>query len=682
MNLSKRDLARIQKHTSKKTPQGVAQTVRSSAKWEQSKENRDLLWDCYADWEGMRSLREEHKRNQRYKNGHQWDDLIVDPDNPSRKIREKEYISRKGKTPITNNLIQQIDRNILGQMISNPSQPVVVSRSEDDIEYGEMLTNTLQYGLNLNKYGVLKKSALSYLCSAGMSVAKVRYGVWSQKNRSDVVVDIININRFFFNQDAEDPRLTDIYRMGEIHDYTWNELKRDFFTGSDADMDVLKEEYRGVTENARKMATDTAEENLTNLDFFISSSNSKYRVFEVWIKQIRSVEYVHDKAKGEEIFDEAHGGAYYEHINATRRAQMEAYGLDEETIQGQLVEHRTIAEEYWEARWLTPNGICLKRMETPYLHQGTPYVIGSMPRIDGVSKPLYSHITDTNRTINRHSTLIDFSLASSSKGCLMIPKSMLAHTPLSEISKQYSRTDGILVYDDSSAVVNKPAQLSSSPIPAGAFDFLSMEIQQLKEISGLSGALAGQASRSGTPSSLYAQQAQNSMLNFVVLFDCFADFNREVAEKVLKTQMQYYTTRRYVDISGQVYDKTAIMYEPQVVDKIIDWNVIISEGTDTPAFRQLHDDLLKYLFEAGAINAEMLLENSSAPQAKKLLAQVRMAKTQMQQGQMGEVAQQMENINISQMQTDPNALAMVQDLYNDKLQAQPIPLPKEARATA
>ena len=36
----------------------------------------DLLIKCRNDWEAMRTLREEHKRNQRYKNGHQWDDLI------------------------------------------------------------------------------------------------------------------------------------------------------------------------------------------------------------------------------------------------------------------------------------------------------------------------------------------------------------------------------------------------------------------------------------------------------------------------------------------------------------------------------------------------------------------------------------------------------------------------------
>lgn len=675
MSLSINDLARIKKYSGKKTPQGVAQMVRASQKWEANTEYKKILWDCWKDWEAMRTLREEHKRNQRYKNGRQWDDLMTDPDDPTKKISEKEYISRQGKTAITNNLMQQIDRNILGQMLSNPTQPVVVSRSEDDIEYGEMLTNTLQYGLELNKYSVLKKAALSYLASAGFCVAKVRYGMWPTKNRTDVIVDMINVNRFFFNQDSEDPRLTDIYRMGEIHDYTWNELKRDFFTGKEQDMRVLQEEYRNIIEQ-RNDENNTAENNLEHLDFYGYGTPNKYRVFEVWRKCVRVVEYVHDKAKGEELFDEIHGSAYYDAINEERMMQMRNYGIDEESIKSQLIEHRSIAEEYWEALWLTPNGICLKRMETPYEHQLTPYIIGVMPRVDGIIKPLYSHITDTNRTINRHSTLIDFAIASSAKGVLMVPKSMLQHNTLKEIGQQYARTDGMIVYDDSKPTSQKPTQLATSAIPAGTFEFLNLEIQQLKEISGLSGALSGQASRSGTPSSLYAQQAQNSMLNFVLLFDCFADFNKEVAEKVLKTQMQYYSTRRHVDISGQIYNKTAIYYEPEVTEKIVDWNVVVAEGTDTPVFRQLHDDMLKYLFEGGAINAEMLLENSSAPFSKKLLAQIRAAKQQMQQGQMAGAAQEMENMDLSQMQTDPNSLAMVQQMYNDNIATVPIQQPK------
>lgn len=674
-NLSNRDLGRIAKHTPKKAPSGVAATIKASQKWEASKEYQDLLWDCWADWEAMRTMREEHKRNQRYKNGHQWDDLITDPDNPTRKIREKEYISRQGKSPIQHNQIQQIDRNILGQMLSNPTQPVVVSRSEDDSSYSEMLTNTLQYGLQLNKYSVLKKSALSYLASAGMCVAKVRYGMWSTKNRTDVYVDLVNINRFFFNQDAEDPRLTDIYRLGEIHDYSWRELVRDFFSGRNSDIKALREEYSNIAEYVRQQETNTAEENLANLDFYGYVNNGKYRVYEVWRKQVRTVEYVHDKARGKEIFDEVHGPAYYNAINAERRAQLTMAGFDEETIQSQLIDHSTIAEEYWEALWLTPKGTCIKRFETPYKHQSHPYIIGTMPRIDGVSKALYSHIVDMNRTLNRHFTMFDFALASAAKGCLLVPASMLKHNTLEEITSQYNKTNGVIVFDDGQPLSQKPIQLSSSPIPAGAMEFINAELSQLREISGLSGALSGQAPRSSMPSSLYAQQAQNSMLNFVLMFDCFADFNKEVAEKTLQTQMQYYTTKRHVDISGQTYDQTATYYDPLVVDKIVDWNVVVTEGTDTPIFRQMHDELLKYLFDAGAINVELLLENTSAPQAKKLLAQVRAAKEQMENGQMQQAAQGMQNMDLSQLGTDPASLAAVQRLYNENIATVPIQQP-------
>ena len=679
MNLTSKDLARIKKHSGKSSPLGVAKMVKVSQRWENNKANSDLLWDCWKDWESLRGMREEHKRNQRYKNGQQWDDLIPDPDNPHRMIREREYISRQGKSAIQNNLIQQIDRNILGQMLSNPTQPVVICRSDDDTPYGEMLTNTLQYGLDLNKYGILQKSALSYLASSGLCVAKVRYGMWSMKNRSDVYVDIVNVNRFFFNQDAEDPRLTDIRRIGEIHDYTWNELTRDFYSGSEVDMKALREEYANIAEYCRQHETNTAEENLRNLDFYGASNNGKYRVYEVWTKCIRKVEYVHDKALGEEYFDETHGYEHFEAINAARRLQLEAAGLDEDTIESQLIEHESRAEEYWMAQWLTPRGTCIKKMETPFAHQGYPYIIGTMPRIDGVSKPLYSHITDINRTINRHLTLVDFSIASAAKGCLMIPKSMLQHATVEQIAAEYNKTDGILVYDDSSPIVNKPTQLASSPIPAGTFDFINAEIAQLREVSGLSGELSGQAPRVSMPSSLYAQQAQNSMLNFVLLFNCFSDFNKEVAEKVLQTQMQYYTTRRHVDISGKAFDKTAVYYEPQVVDKIVDWNIVISEGVDTPVFRQLSDDLLKYLFEAKAITVELLLENSSAPFAKRLLSQIRNAQQQMQDGMMQGAVEGMQNIDLSQMQSDPQSLAMVQQLYNDKMQNVEIRQPKVVR---
>lgn len=674
MNLSERDLARIAKHPSKKATKGVAQSIKESRGWKRSKEYRLLLEKCRNDWESMRVLREEHKRNQRYKNGHQWDDLILDPDNPTRYIAEKEYISRQGKTAVQNNLIQQIDRNIHGQALSNPTQPVVVSRSEDDTSYSEMLTNTLQYGFKLNRYSTLKTAALESLVSAGFCVAKVGYGLWSTKNRSDVKIEYVNFNRLFFNQDAEKPDLEDLERIGEIHDYTWNEMRYNFFTGKESDMKALREEYRGVMDELAQLESDTAENNLRYLDFFVSSHNNKYRVFEVWTREARNVEWVWDKAKGEEIIDEVNGHAYYEAINEARRIQLMAYGFSAEEVESQLIEHETKVESYWVAQWLTPNGICLKRMETPYAHQSHPYIVGSMPRIDGVVTPLYSHLRDIQRTINRHLTLIDYALAHSAKGVLMVPSSMLQHTTLDEIRREYSSTNGCLVFDDSKAVVNKPTQLTTSPIPAGTFDFINTEIKQLQEVSGLSGALSGQIAKSGTPSSLYAQQAQNSMLNFVLLFECFREFNAMVAEKTLRTQMQYYTTRRHVDISGQAYNDTAVYYEPEAINKIIDWNIVVTEATDTPIFRQMADDMLWKLFEMKAINVEMLLDNSSLPFAQKLLAEVRAAQQQMQEGNAAMAQQTLGGMDMATLQQQMGGGAVptqaMASLYDQMGQAQ------------
>lgn len=667
--LSKSDLARIKKYSGKK--QSIAQTVARSQSYEQSQENHTLLQLCWQDWSNMHSIREEHRRNQRYKNGQQWDDLMKDPDHPYRYIREREYISRQGRTPITNNLVQQIDRNIHGQMLSNPTQPVVISRTEDDVPLSDMLTNALQKGLDLNKYGIQRISHLESLLSAGYCVAKVRYGIWDTKNRSDVKIDFVNINKFFFNQDAENPTLSDVHRIGELHDLTWNELLRDFYTGSASDEEVLRREYAIAAEQRIELGN-TAEDNLLSLDFYGTNNTSRYRVYEVWVKKTRKVQHVHDKAKGEEIFDEVNGAKYYDAVNAERRAQMVAYGVDEETIQSQLIDHETIVEEYWEGRWLTPTGVCLKKMETPYAHQSHPYVIGCMPRIDGISKPVYSHINDTQRTINRHATMIDYSIANSAKGMLLVPQSMLKTHTLEDIAHTWSSSDGVLVYDDTTPTNGVPKQLASSAIPAGVFDFLQMEMNNLKEISGLSGALSGQVARSSTPASLYAQQAQNSMLNFVLVFECFKDFNQQVCEKVLATQMQYYTTKRHVDTSGQTYNKEAIYYEPKMVEKIVDWNIVITEATDTPVFRQLGDDLLKYLFEAGAINVEMLLENSSAPFAQKLLAQVRSAQQQAQAGNIQGAAQQLGNMDMSEIQANPMSLQALQTLYNNMSQQQAV----------
>lgn len=667
--LSSKELARLKAFATKNKAEGrdsgIAKTLRATQGFAATNENKNILMECWQDWTNMAPIREEHRRNQRYKNNKQWDDLIPDPKHKGHMITERENISRRGRTPLSNNLIDPIVRNIHGQALSSPTQPVVISRAADDTQLGEMLTNTLQKALQLNKYNITRTSALESLISSGYAIGKIRYGYWYTKNRTDVKIDFVSINRFFFNQDAEDPRLDDICRCGEIHDLSWQQLIRDFnVTGKDAE--ALQNTYGRMYDEAPALQN-TAEENLSYLDFIGASNPGKYRVIEVWSKCNREVEYVHDPVRGVEIFDEQHSAGYYERENEKRREQLLAAGLPLDIIESKLINHRTIIEEYWEGRWLTPMGECLKIMETPYEHQSHPYVIASMPRIDGISRPILSNLCEIQRTANRHLTMIDFALANAAKGVLLVPRSARPKDmTLEEFAEAYSRTDGVIEYDDTNPMTKAPTQLSSSPIPAGAFDFLRTEWDALKEVSGLSGALQGQVARNNTPSSLYAQQAQNSMLNFMLLFECFKDFNTLVAEKSLQVIMQYYNTRRYVDISGKDYSGTASYYEPEMVGQIVEWNIVIADSSDTPVFRQTADEFLKYLFEAQAINVEMLLENSSLPFAQKLLAQINAAKETAQQG--GDWAAQVQGLQLpgNNAPQDPQAALAIQQLANSQ----------------
>ena len=87
--------------------------------------------------------------------------------------------------------------------------------------------------------------------------------------------------------------------------------------------------------------------------------------------------------------------------------------------------------------------------------------------------------------------------------------------------------------------------------------------------------------------------------------------------------MQYYTTRRYIGTNGKTAGEMAKFYEPELAQKIEDFNLTAAKSNDTPVFRQMTDDLLMKLLESGRIPLEIFLNNCSLPGADKLLAEVR-----------------------------------------------------------
>lgn len=641
------------------TDKSVARTRRE---WEQgtmryADDNLTLLWRCARDWDAMDYLRKEHSRNLRYKNGDQWSDTVPDPDHPHRTIREDALISRSGKVPLKHNYIQQYIRNIHGQLLSSPTQTVVYARSRDDQPLGEMLTNALQACHQLNRIRKIDINVVEELCLTGIACAKVRYGYWSTKNRTDGKIDLVNINRLFFNADIEDPRLTDIRRIGELHDYTFDDLVRNFATCRE-DVQALREIY-GICLDHTKLENlyENHASRLQNLNFLYTNDLGKYRVIEVWERLGRWVLYIHDYADGtEEIYTEL-TMQEVEAINASRIEQGMAAGIAPDTVK--LIYAREQYEYYWRVKYLTPNGYCIKETESPYAHEEHPYVLAAMPVIDGRFKAVLSDVIDIQRYINRLLTLLDFIIGASAKGLLMVPQECIPDDmDIQDFAREYVKTNGVILIKKG-AYDKLPKQISMNGTNIGAWEMFAQEMNIMQQISGLNGAVQGQVPRANTPSSLYAQQAQNSMMNFVVLFENYNMFCEERDEKLLKVLMQYYTTRRYIGTNGKTAGEMAKFYEPEMAQKIEDFNLTAAKSNDTPVFRQMTDDLLMKLLESGRIPLEIFLNNCSLPGADKLLAEVKSFNEQAAAGQIDpEALTQLQQA--AQQNADPNAMAMMQ----------------------
>lgn len=655
-------------------------TVRVVSKINQTSEeitsNRLLLESCHNDWMQLAPLRENHNRFIRYMNGRQWDDYVEDPDNPGNLIQEKALISRTGITPLTNNIIQQYVRNVLGQMLSNKYQTIVNARRDEDSEVAEMLTNAVQACNDANESTTTDINHIINLLSDGIAWSKITYTAWDERNETDGRIDFVNQNRIAWNQDCEDPRLFDLRRICELHSYTMQELICNFATTADDEI-VLRRIYSNIdsSRQIREINNEKASTVLHTLDFYgWGSEQNKCRVIEVWQKLGRWVMWVHDRATTERPreyvrdFDSVITNVTVE--NTRRLTQALSAGLQEEDIADSLIEYEKHYEEYWHVKFLTPTGECLLEMESPYDHQQHPYVFSAMPIVDGAPKALLSDIIEMQRNINRQRTMVDILIAGSAKNTLFIPEECLDGRDIKEYADEIVKINGVIAYKAKPGIP-QPEFMSRNATNIGVWDLLNFDMMQAKEISGLSGALQGQTAASNTPASLYMQQAQNAMLNFVLLFDRFNNYCTKRDDKLLKVLVQYYNRPRHIAISGRAYASAATEYIPEKARAIVNnYSLVSSQSTDTPVFRQRIDDFLMDLVKMG-LPLDIFLEYTTLPFGKKLLSQMKALQEQVQNN--GQLDANL--INSIQEQaaenSSPEAMQMLQKILGGKAKVNP-----------
>ncbi len=644
-------------------------------------ENVLLLQRCHNYWDALHDFRERRKRSRMYHRGLQWKDMVYDTQTKEW-LTEEDYIKRQGKMPLKQNQIRQLIKNLIGQFLSDISKPAVISRIRDQQEVGEMLTNTMQYVLDINRRRIIDRDGMTEFLISGAVFQKVRYKYWPKYNREDVFFENRFVTQMFFNDNIKDPRLTDMDLIGEFYDVPLQKIIASFAKTKEHE-ETIKQIYSsviprnigniGISPMLSATRTDS-------LDFYVTVGSDLCRVYEIWQQLVEKRLRCHDWLKAKKYTATLDQKNTIDQINANRIAMALQQGVINE-LQAQqeillasqglqtkivpLITYEERNEEFWYVKYLTPNGYCLYESETVYQHKEHPYSILLYPLIDGEVWGFVEDIIDQQRYINRLIMLMDFMIGASAKGVLLVPEDAIPDDmDIDDIADEWHKFNGVIKLK-LKAGVQIPKQISSKATIPGVNELLSLQLKFINDISGVSQSIQGQRAPSGTPAKLYAQETYNASLNTKDYFESFADFQRERNWKVLKTIIQFYDEERKIALAGSNYTEEAMVYNPEKAQNA-EVDVVMTQSAESPVYRAVIEDSLQQFVSAGLISLEMYLKNSTLPFSDKLLTDIQNNKQQMiEQGNvmnpqiLQELGNQMKAQGGDASKADPNATKMI-----------------------
>ena len=611
----------------------------------------DLLMEAQYYWNQMEDFRRDRERNKRYTYGNQWDDTIcVD----GKTMSEEEYITSQGNVPLKNNLIRRLVRAVLGVYRSQAKEPTCISRDRQEQKLGEVMSTVLQCNMQLNRMNEINARSMEEFLISGFIVHRKSFG-W-RNGKEDCWTDYVQPNNFFIDNNMRDFRGWDIGVVGEVHDISFGQLLEQF-AKTPSEVSRLREIYR-YAEN-REYITSNAERfgysRLQNYDFLFTSEQGRCRVIEVWRKEQKPRYRCHDYQNGS-IFkvNEEDYLTEVQAVNEERLAMAKEVGMPEEEVP--LIKAEWFMDDYWYYYYLSPFGDILDEGESPYEHKSHPYVFKAYPFIDGEIHSFVSDVIDQQRYTNRLITMYDWIMRASAKGVLLMPEDCLPDgVSMEDIADNWARFNGIIMYKPSKSG-NIPQQVANNSTNIGISDLLSMQLKFFEEISGVTGALQGKQGYSGQSAALYNQQTQNATTSLLDLLDSFSGFIIDGAYKDVKNIQQFYDEKKVYNIAGK--NMAEIVYDPNTM-RDVEFDLSIVESTQTPAYRQLANDILLQLWQAQAISVEQLLEHGEFPFADELLQSIKSQKEQMERGQMPEgISPQLQQQVIQQ--ANPQAAPMLQ----------------------
>lgn len=441
-------------------------------------------------WRDGYALRRRRQRYKRYTYGDQWSDPATAADGSA--VTEGDLASHNGQQPLTNNLIRQLVKCVIGNFRGSMTAPEPVPAAEttgrnslDELD-ARMLEEFLISGCAIQRVTVEKRMAGE--------------GVW---------VDNVSPASFFINR-FTDPRGLDIELVGMLHSLSFREVMMRY--GTDASRAALiKAEYSGG-EQLSGLQEGVSLGDSAAMEFF-TAPRHRCRVIEVWTLESRNVLRCHDPEQASAFTVAADCLESLMVVNAARQRECRP----EVTI-----DPRTTMR--WHCRFFTPGGRVLEEYDSPYPHGLHPFAVKFYPLTDGEVHSFVEDIIDQQRHINRLITLMDSIMAHSAKGVLLFPAGQKPECmSWQQLGSLWASCNGIIPYEPNRCD-GEPRQIISAGQDAGASRLLELQMQMFNQISGVSEAMKGQSSQGASSTSMFDAQVQRSALALLDMLDSFNDF--------------------------------------------------------------------------------------------------------------------------------------------------------------
>lgn len=610
------------------------------------KTDYELLQRCWQAWNNLEAVRMVRDRAKRYCYGDQWGDTVrVYKNGYYYDMTEREYLKRKGSVPLSNNVMVSILNTLVGMYAKQGTEPVCFARTRSSQSLSDMMSATMQCNWQNTQMEILLKHALEDYLVGGVMVCRETYEDRTQEIE-DSWTDYIEPNYVFW-EGGSDPRHLDLSLIGVLHDESINDLYKKFakdeYGLSIDDLNRIFDIDPDDSQTEGTMHNDTND--LSNISFDIPSKRGRYvRVIEAWTTETKYRYQCYDpiaKNESDAYFriecDDKVLIAELNAKNVERKKQYDLMGVPPEDRA--YITAKKVADKYWYYTFMAPDGTVLCSGETPYDFKSHPFTIKLYPYINGEIHPFMANVIDQQRYINRLIIMNDMAIRSSAKGVWLIPTQVLDGMTPDEFAEQATEYDGMIFYTPKATLPNsRPDIITSNAVNLGTNELLQMELNLMREVSNVSGALQGKTPTAGTSASRYAQESQNASTSLYSILKDMESFTENIAQKKCMTIKQYYEDGRPIFNSDSTYP---IEYD-RLGARDIMFKISIKNAAATATYQNNVNDKLDMLFDKGAINIIQYLQNLNEPFADKLLQDVQsnMEELRAQQEAMGQQAPQ------------------------------------------